>query len=621
MWVLVATSPAYSQTGVWTWMKGGNPYGSVIYGTQGVPNANNIPGGRARSMRWTDSTGNFWLYGGEKYFPLTSPCGDINCYYDQLWQYNVSTNMWTWVRGNQTPEISPVYSSHSPSVLNNPGSREYGATWTDKQGNMWLFGGVIRYLINYYEPVGDLWKLSSNLWTWVAASPVNGRAVYGIKGVASPSNTPGARNSSQTWVDSAGNLWLFGGGSRAGSLNDLWKYNTSTNQWTWINGDTVSNQLPVYGIKGISADSNNPGGRFLSLGWTDKSDNLWLWGGVLSYSGDSRNDLWKYNIVTNQWTWIRGSKTFSFASYGQLGISSPTNDPGAGLEQTSWTDTTGNFWLLSAGRDNVLWKYTIATNEWTWINGSISPLVYSYGLQGVPSCSNLPPERSVAVGWTDKSNQLWLWGGGNDYNDLWRYTPDISCSTLPLNLLSFIATLQENAGNKQQILVNLCWKSENELSFDYYKIERSNNGKDFINIKRQKAKGKVGMNEYSDDDNVSQFTSYVSQVYYRLKMINKDGSFIYSKIAKVEIKIPKSNVIIYPNPTTSSIILQLIGTSSKADVQIFDMAGRVLYKRSISELEWSKGQISIPMNNFAQDIYVVEVKKNDKLWSIKVVKK
>ena len=81
------------------------------------------------------------------------------------------------------------------------------------------------------------------------------------------------------WVDSSGNLWLFGGfgydsaGTR-GSLNDLWKY--SNGEWTWESGSKLVNQIGVYGTQGVPAPGNIPGARNWSVTWTDLSGNLWL---------------------------------------------------------------------------------------------------------------------------------------------------------------------------------------------------------------------------------------------------------------------------------------------------------------------------------------------------------
>ena len=110
----------------------------------------------------------------------------------------------------------------------------------------------------------------------------NRTASYGTKGVPAAANVPGARDGSISWTDSSGNLWLFGGGDSSGSgylLNDLWRYDPCTNQWTWMSGADTEGQAPVYGTKGTPSAANVPGARDGSISWTDSSGNLWLFGG------------------------------------------------------------------------------------------------------------------------------------------------------------------------------------------------------------------------------------------------------------------------------------------------------------------------------------------------------
>jgi N-acetylneuraminic acid mutarotase len=72
-------NPATKQ---WTWINGPKtiPSGSEaapgVYGTLGVPAVTNLPGGRDGAVGWTDSSGNFWLFGGE-----------VTEMYNDLWQY------------------------------------------------------------------------------------------------------------------------------------------------------------------------------------------------------------------------------------------------------------------------------------------------------------------------------------------------------------------------------------------------------------------------------------------------------------------------------------------------------------------------------------------------------
>jgi len=55
-----------SSTKLWIWVGGPNrPTQSGMYGSIGIPAAANFPGSRSGSSTWRDSSGNFWLFGGE----------------------------------------------------------------------------------------------------------------------------------------------------------------------------------------------------------------------------------------------------------------------------------------------------------------------------------------------------------------------------------------------------------------------------------------------------------------------------------------------------------------------------------------------------------------------------
>ena len=75
-------------------------------------------------------------------------------------------------------------------------------------------------------------------WTWIKGdSTINNNGYYGVQGFASDANKPSARYNSVGWKDASNNLWLFGGfgadiNNSADYLSDLWKFNTSLNEWT-----------------------------------------------------------------------------------------------------------------------------------------------------------------------------------------------------------------------------------------------------------------------------------------------------------------------------------------------------------------------------------------------------
>jgi N-acetylneuraminic acid mutarotase len=336
---------------------------------------------------------------------------------------------------------------------NCPGARELAVSWFDSQGNLWLFGGRGIVSANDWGYLNDFWKFDPVTveWTWVSGGDSQEQpGVYGTKGLADPSNCPGAREGAVSWFDSQGNLWLFGGGGVVsendwGGLNDLWKFDPVTVEWTWVSGTDSSNQPGVYGTKGVADPSNCPGAREGAVSWFDSQGNLWLFGGVGIVSANDSgylNDLWKFDPVTVEWTWVSGSNIADQPGvYGSKGLADPSNVPGGRLGAVSWIDAHNQLWLFGGGvfagswgpaanLFNDLWKFDPATLEWAWVSGTDSlnqPGVY--GTKGVADPSNCPWPKQYAVSWIDPEGHLWLFGGyGLDsevslfgsMNDLWR---------------------------------------------------------------------------------------------------------------------------------------------------------------------------------------------------------
>jgi hypothetical protein len=465
----------------WTWMAGTNT--SDQFGSpQPPPPAPTVPptppppppacppasvftpGGSTYSATWTDNIGNLWLLTGEGFTSSTPPPSSQPEFFNELWVFTGTANydgscnnVWTLVR-------PPVPAGPTP-----PG--RWGAiTWTDPgTGNLWLFGGQAGGLAF----LNDLWEftIATNSWTQHAGG-FDQPGVYGTQGTASASNLPGGRWGASARRDASGNVWLFGGfgcdstgpGCSNLLLNDLWKY--SGGQWTWVSGAKTGSQTGTYGTQGTAAAGNVPPGRQASVAWIDNIGNFWMFGGFTSGT-NGFNDLWKFDPVAKEWTWVSGSKgaTSTPGNYGTQGLAASTNVPGARWIPAAWSDTHGNLWLFGGqgfdatgnGSLGDLWEFTldittdpgnpstIALNQWTWIKGPNA--VSQPGIYGLapspevwPHVTNNPGTRWGPAYWTTTpaqtgDQQFWMFGGegfdatgsnGKGFrllNDLWRYLP------------------------------------------------------------------------------------------------------------------------------------------------------------------------------------------------------
>jgi N-acetylneuraminic acid mutarotase len=334
-----------------------------------------------------------------------------------------------------------------------PGARQAANSWIDSSGNLWLFGGVGYDSTGAVGNLNDLWRYSPSTgqWAWVSGGDAdNASGVYGTLGTAAAGNVPGARYAASSWIDSSGNLWLFGGNGYdsaggVGNLNDLWRYSPSTGKWTWVSGGKGDNATGVYGTQGTAAASNQPGARYSISSWIDSSGNLWLFGGN-GYDSTGTlgklNDLWEYSPSSGQWTWVSGEDAANVGgAFDTLGTAAAGNLPGARQAASSWIDSSGNLWLFggvgydasgAVGNLNDLWQYSPSTEEWTWVSGGSGHNASGVsGTEGTAAPGNIPGGRNAMSSWIDASGNLWLFGG-NGYdstgnfgylNDLWQYDP------------------------------------------------------------------------------------------------------------------------------------------------------------------------------------------------------
>ena len=198
-----------------------NPQPLGVHGNSMEFNTSNKPAVREHCGGGL-SNNQLFVYAGVTMNPSGTGMGDNA----DLWVYDIPSNQWAWVTdyGNQ-----PNYSNQgSESQSAHPGQRNRMASATDPQGNIWFFGGQHRENNQDYQR-NDIWKLNPNTkkWTWVGG----------------PSNLDDNGNNDWPpyihivpWFDNQGTMWMYGGahdnGGMRRSFNDLWKYNTNTNQWT-----------------------------------------------------------------------------------------------------------------------------------------------------------------------------------------------------------------------------------------------------------------------------------------------------------------------------------------------------------------------------------------------------
>lgn len=160
-------------------------------------------------------------------------------------------------------------------------------------------------------------------------------------------------------------------------------------------------------------------------------------------------------------------------------------------------------------------------------------------------------------------------------------------STLPISLTKFNAFFQ----NKQ---VNLSWSKGDAKNFDKFVVEHSTNGVDFVAIEEIASRN-------SDDYATFHTNPAKGNNYYRLKMMDLDGSFRYSDTKTVTVK-GTQEWSVYPTKATAMITAS-VSENEEATVQILNTNGQVMYTAN------SNGNtlVELPISNLSQGLYLVQI--------------
>jgi Secretion system C-terminal sorting domain len=158
-----------------------------------------------------------------------------------------------------------------------------------------------------------------------------------------------------------------------------------------------------------------------------------------------------------------------------------------------------------------------------------------------------------------------------------------SLTVVPLELLNFTGHTEGGANL-------LSWTTASEKNTQFFDIEYSNSGKDFQKIGTIKAAGQstTPLN-YSFNH---QKLGLTTQHYYRLKMVDTDGLFQYSKIISLENQ--QSNTVwVYPNPAKNQVTIQTLDYNQPA--RLYNLSGVLMYSNPSTPKEMDMANLPTGM--------------------------
>jgi alpha-amylase len=182
-------------------------------------------------------------------------------------------------------------------------------------------------------------------------------------------------------------------------------------------------------------------------------------------------------------------------------------------------------------------------------------------------------------------------GGVNNsiYIDLpaYSYAVFLEGSVLPVELERFDARAIDN----NKVLLN--WTTQSEVAFSHYEIERSLYGNNFLSLGTQPASvSDAARKEYGFIDDKPAFNR---PLYYRLKMVDKDGSYDLSPVRTVQLEGPWEKPVLFPNPTHDGVTVRFYSNQEgPASILVYDMMGRLHKERRFDIVQ---GENAIKLNS------------------------
>lgn len=184
-----------------------------------------------------------------------------------------------------------------------------------------------------------------------------------------------------------------------------------------------------------------------------------------------------------------------------------------------------------------------------------------------------------------------------------------ACAALPIELLSFTVK------NKDYEAL-LEWKTATEINNQYFIIEYSTDGVSFKEI------GKTPSLAVNGNSNTPLSYSFLTKNlirglnYYRLKQIDRDGSFSYSSVEKLDLSLLDKNILAYPNPTNGVVQIALNNpTNTAIEARIFNSIGQQISNSTAI----TTAMFEVDLTAYPVGVYFIEILKDNITNRIKIV--
>ena len=182
---------------------------------------------------------------------------------------------------------------------------------------------------------------------------------------------------------------------------------------------------------------------------------------------------------------------------------------------------------------------------------------------------------------------------------------------LPVELIAFDARVLDDA-------VELRWSTAQEKNNDYFSIERSADGRQFLPLAQV-----AGRNaDYTTAYTLTDAQPLTGLSYYRLSQVDRDGQMEQLALRAVTHQGKDSGYALVPNPVNGNAIFLTSGAREPGfeSLQIFNPTGQLIYQMQ-GQADWNANRLELPIGDLPPGIYWLQVTASSHSETLKFVRR
>ncbi len=302
---------------------------------------------------------------------------------------------------------------------------------------------------------------------------------------------------------------------------------------------------------------------------------------------------------------IIGTSVAGFETY--VGGTSYLIDHAGGSTLANWGtgndnlafDDLGNLWVLQDGSNEYIWLVEEGHTQ-------AIPKVKLFGISPLgsePTGITFTPDYKYLMMSFQHPNATNIATLQKDAFDIDRaFDKDVAIviavkgnlgsTALPVELISFNARAQNGSAF-------LHWTTASEINFSHFEIQKSQSGENWMTIGQQlSTNGTNEIRTYSFED----IELFSGNNYYRLKIVDRDGTFEYSDTQVIHFA-PEALVQIFPNPTKGKLNIQInFNIEEMKQITLFNGQGQIVFNQ-----ETTAANIYLPTFNLPTGYYYLKL--------------